>query len=766
MLRGDPPAPRVFALSARETLYLGLAAAAHVAVAYLTTPTYLESQDLLKLHLINKVFAAEAVRSGGLPLWNPHVGLGRPFLADIETAFFYPPNLLHLVLPPGVAIALLSALHLALAAASMRWLGGYLGMAGPASWIAGGSFATCGYVYGALHTGQVPFVQAAAYLPLLVLLAALWQDTRSRRALCGLALALALQLLSGHPQMSWLCWVGLAAFLAGRSPGGSRADSARRAIVGLLGLASALAWAFCIAAVQMLPFLELQAQGNRSSPSLGFSSIGPLSWLQWITLVAPAVPVRPIAVGDSLQVGALVLLAGLCGALQVRRRDVRALWLVLTVGILIAAGQQTPLFGWLYEIVPGLSAFRLHGRAAILVVFALTVWAGMTLSEGRPGPAHRVVAWSASGVIVLALSWWYGSFVPSGEPRLVPWALHSALALGAALLLHAAPHQEASSRRSRLWWGLASLVIVVDVGLSTASVKRFYLPSGPYPAEAAVDRVLRQSGLYKPGDAPPRISVPYLLVRDNAGMLYGWSTFSGYVALSLDRVWTVLHATFDLPLDPETFPSIEIFEHGPFPYPSMSLALGLDPRDGRLVVRSNPDPRAYLAHAIRRVADWKEAARLLAAGHDPHEVALVEGPVAGFPDSREPGRSGRAEIVRFSREEVAVRTTSERRALLVLAEAWYPGWQATIDGARAPCSPVNAWMRGVMVPAGAHEVRFRFRSRWLGWGVALSALGLGLLLALGWRSGGWTPRADEHDLGSSSDPRDLSKRRALAEPLS
>jgi hypothetical protein len=734
MSAGDPASPRVFSLSAREALYVGLAAAAHVALAYLAAPTFLESQDLLKLHLINKVFAAAAVRSGTLPLWNPHVGLGRPYLADIETAFFYPPNLLHLILPPAWAIALLSAFHLALAAVSMRWLGAYLGMARPAAWIAGASFATCGYIYGALHTGQVPFAQATAYLPLLVLLAARWHDAPSWRALAALALALGLQLLCGHPQMAWICWVGLAAFLAARSPGGGRVPSARRLLVGLGGLAAALAWAFCLAAVQMLPFLELQGQGNRSSPSLAFSAIGPLPWLQWITLVAPAVPVRPIAVGDSLQVGSLVVLAGLVGALRIRHRDIRALWAVLAVGVLIAAGQQTPAFAGLYAIVPGLSAFRLHGRAAILAVFAVVVWAGVSLSDRRPAPARRPAVWAASGAIVAALSWWYGSFVPAGQPRLAPWALHSALALTGAALLNAVPGPQASWQRTRMWWGLVALVVVADVAASSASVKRFYVPSGPYPAEAAVDRTLRQAGLYEPGGAPPRISVPYLLVRDNAGMLYGWSTFSGYVALSLDRVWSVLHASFELPLEPETFPSIEIFDHGPFPYRSMNLALGLDPGEVRLIVNPSPDPRAYLVHATRRVTDWREAARLIAAGHDPHGTALVEGPLDGLPDSPIPGRPGHAEILRFAREEVVVRTTSERRALLVLAEAWYPGWQAAIDGAPARCVPVNAWMRGVVVPAGPHQVAFRFRSTCIGRGAALSLVGLGLLGLL-WRVG-------------------------------
>ncbi len=266
--------------------------------------------------------------------------------------------------------------------------------------------------------------------------------------------------------------------------------------------------------------------------------------------------------------------------------------------------------------------------------------------------------------------------------------------------------------------------------MSTAQIKPCYVPSGPFPVEAVVARTLRAAGLARPGAPPPRISVPYPLVRDNAGMVNGWSTFSSYGSLGLDRVWTVLHSSFGISAEPETFPSPQIFRHGPFPYRSMSLVLGFDPASGRLVLQRTPDPRVLLVHATRRVSDWREAARLISTGHDGARTALVEQPVEL--DEGEPGRADldRAEIVRFASQEVAVRTVSDRRSLLALKEAWYPGWRVRVDGgAETACLPVNAWMRGTVVPKGAHEVVFRFHSRFLGWGAALSALALGLCAA-------------------------------------
>jgi len=60
-----------------------------------------------------------------------------------------------------------------------------------------------------------------------------------------------------------------------------------------------------------------------------------------------------------------------------------------------------------------------------------------------------------------------------------------------------------------------------------------------------------------------------------------------------------------------------------------------------------------------------------------------------------------ATITHFTLNSLEVAVDSPGAALLVVAEAWYPGWHATIAGRDVACLPVNGWMRGVPVPAGA-----------------------------------------------------------------
>src|ERR1700733_13267427 len=73
-------------------------------------PNVLQSVDYVNFHAPNFHFLKEAVHEGRLPLWNPYIGLGRPFLAYIESAVFYPPTYL-MCLGPRLGMFLLIWLH-------------------------------------------------------------------------------------------------------------------------------------------------------------------------------------------------------------------------------------------------------------------------------------------------------------------------------------------------------------------------------------------------------------------------------------------------------------------------------------------------------------------------------------------------------------------------------------------------------------------------------------------------------------------------------
>jgi hypothetical protein len=156
-------------------------------------------------------------------------------------------------------------------------------------------------------------------------------------------------------------------------------------------------------------------------------------------------------------------------------------------------------------------------------------------------------------------------------------------------------------------------------------------------------------------------------------------------------------------------------------------------------------PRAYL------VADWQwqpDAAASVAAMQAEDfvvgEMAVLIGDPHLPPHPNPPPEWGRepgtATITQDEPERVVIQSNSVTDSLLVLSDAYYPGWQATVDGEAAAVYPANAYFRAVFLPAGQHEVIFTFVSESFGNGRLISLLGLGIwaglfiLLAVGNRS--------------------------------
>ena len=137
-------------------------------------------------------------------------------------------------------------------------------------------------------------------------------------------------------------------------------------------------------------------------------------------------------------------------------------------------------------------------------------------------------------------------------------------------------------------------------------------------------------------------------------------------------------------------------------------------------------PRAYWVAGARLIADDAEAiVAMKSAGFDPsREVILHEGtaqPAAGT-------ATGRVEIAAYSAERVDLRSEADAPGYLVLTDAYYPGWNAYVDGQPASIRRANVMFRAVELPAGQHTVTFHYEPAWLWPGAAISLLAAGALL--------------------------------------
>ena len=143
-------------------------------------------------------------------------------------------------------------------------------------------------------------------------------------------------------------------------------------------------------------------------------------------------------------------------------------------------------------------------------------------------------------------------------------------------------------------------------------------------------------------------------------------------------------------------------------------------------------PRAFLAQDFVVVANDEEARRLLLdESHDfRHTVVLHEPPPAGAEVAGQaPAGPGQVSIELAGAHEVRLTVETSGPAFLVLADTFYPGWRAEVDGRPVPVLRANVTQRAVRLEPGAREVRFTFRSRPVWWGAAVSAMSA-LLMAL------------------------------------
>jgi hypothetical protein len=154
-------------------------------------------------------------------------------------------------------------------------------------------------------------------------------------------------------------------------------------------------------------------------------------------------------------------------------------------------------------------------------------------------------------------------------------------------------------------------------------------------------------------------------------------------------------------------------------------------------------PRAWLVSEVEAV-DGEEALRRVrgegAREFDPRRTALLEvrpgelPPVPADAAARGGASAGTARVAEYEANRIVVETDAGAPSVLVVSEIFYPGWGATVDGARARIDLADYLLRAVAVPAGRHRVEMRYGAPAARDGAIISALTVALLAGLSIRS--------------------------------
>ncbi len=146
-------------------------------------------------------------------------------------------------------------------------------------------------------------------------------------------------------------------------------------------------------------------------------------------------------------------------------------------------------------------------------------------------------------------------------------------------------------------------------------------------------------------------------------------------------------------------------------------------------------PRAYVVGGPWMPAAEQNGFDAITNGDfDFREAAMVErsGPWAKEFSDLKPGRVGQ-KVARIEygadANSLTIDLWSEREALLVVTDAWYPGWRATVNGRAAPIAEVNDFQRGIRVPAGNSVIVMRYQPWTVRVGIVVSLAALIAVIA-------------------------------------
>jgi hypothetical protein len=161
-------------------------------------------------------------------------------------------------------------------------------------------------------------------------------------------------------------------------------------------------------------------------------------------------------------------------------------------------------------------------------------------------------------------------------------------------------------------------------------------------------------------------------------------------------------------------------------------------RDEQITIVRNAAamPRAYLVGSAVTLPPGGDALSPMVSGEvDVRRTAILEPPVpADFALPATPVRGasdiGSASIQTYTAERVVIGTSTSQQAILVLTDAYFPGWVARIDGQRTPILRANYLFRAVIVPPGGHQVTFSYEPLSVAVGAVITLVTLFVILGM------------------------------------
>jgi hypothetical protein len=431
-------------------------------------------------------------------------------------------------------------------------------------------------------------------------------------------------------------------------------------------------------------------------------------------------------------------------------------WLVaflaatILVSFLLALGKNLPLFPWLYRTVPTFDMFQSPARFSIWAVFALALLAGMGVQAWRR-PEGRGLYWTRLGTMAAAAitlgAGVTAAAAPFGLGEIKPtairaFALMGVWGLGIGLLTLTAPERRSGEKvfKGRSWWKctvvglLAADLVLASWGLNPAVEVNLFRPG--FPLNAQLQTGQDSGRIYLPPADEDEIKFKRFLRFDTFFPDEGWESLRSTLLPDIHMLSGIPSANNFDPLVPSRYARwMESLAASSGPARERMLDLmavtaveRADPEgpDGVRFLTRTALPRLRWVPCAISAGSPEEALGKVQEGEfmAGWEVILEDATGASVPACpavSEPG-SASLSILLEEANRISLEVKSGADGYLVLADVWYPGWQAWVDGDPVPIHKANYLFRAVSVPEGEHRVDIAYRPASLYLGALISGI--------------------------------------------
>jgi hypothetical protein len=731
--------------------------------------------------------------------------MGAPLIANYQSAVFYPPNWIYLLLDsiggtPWMAWgqAVVIVLHLGWAGTGMALLSRRLGVSELGQTISGLSYGMSGYLVA--RAGFLSINSATAWLPWILLAATqalkinhagnvlskpdqtseppsrsisrLWTTSKS---FLWLAVFTGLLLLAGHAQVAWYTLGFTVLWAIYFSLTGDSRNGFLRSW-GIVGLA--LLIGLILAAVQLFPTGEYLLESQRAS-SVDFTSALTYSFWPWhyLNFLSPGLFGSPVTGDywgyanyweDAVYIGlGPLILAFLAFALtgvslkvgsSLKKRLAGFLAIVILISFLLAMGWFTPVFPWLYHNVPTFDMFQGPTRISLLAIFSLSLLAGVGADRWRR-PGGRALYWSRLGTVgaaSVAIGAGLAAIIKSPalaaiEPSLVrSTAIIGFWGLGFGLLTLTAPRTDFVDNPGAGWqpwhwlactWIVADLV-VANWGIMPGIDRRLY--EDQPDTVRSVAAAIAEGRIYLPESVEERLKFDHFFRFDTFNPFLGdpgnWRDLREVLLPNISLLDRIPSANNFDPLVPGRY-NQWILAFGAADEKAQNRMLDLMGVTIVEVLDSNSTPGVnFQPRAAYPRVRWVPCSQVLPDGDGALNLirvaeinleneVLIEGPAEQLVGCN----TNHAAVISMIREDtnsILAGVNSEQPGYLVIANVWYPGWRAHVDGEAAALLRANYLFQGVFVPSGEHVVEISYHAEWFFRGALLSGIGWAVLVGL------------------------------------